>query len=477
MNKVKSIIQLNLSSILRNLFGLIRSKITALLLGIEGIGVLGQVITFFNVQNKIVSFGTDTIIVNRLAKLNEATDKENHDSIVIFSFIFLLLTNLVYITVTLIFNDRLTILLFDDIKFKYITGLIIIVGPLFAISHNFEVLTQSKAKFTYLAIGRNFGSILAILLVFPLIFYFHYWGIVLSLYVFVLGSGLYFFFINWDFLKRIKLYNIKNIYTNINFLLKLGLTDIVRKLLFFLSLLIFRIIIVQKSGIKVNGLFQAAWSISAYTEIFIAAFISFYFPVISNAQNGQTIKKKIQNNLNALIYIIFPIIALIMLLSDFLLFFLYNEAFLQMELSLRILAYSRFFQAIYLFYLITLLSQSKLKEFLMGETIRSFSLVISAYILVPMYSLHGAIISTVISQVLPLLSVFIMIMKMNDFLPSVKEYKLFFRVSILLFILLIPYDNNWVFRGILAILFISLTFLIIDLNKYKNIIISYLGRK
>ena len=82
---------LNLTSILRNLYGIVRAKATTMFLGIFGVGILGQISTFFSVQNRLVTFGIEAFLINRIPKIDEQKTSRELISIVYQSILLLIL--------------------------------------------------------------------------------------------------------------------------------------------------------------------------------------------------------------------------------------------------------------------------------------------------------------------------------------------------------------------------------------------------
>ncbi len=469
-NKFKSLLQINFANILKNVYGIVRIKVTAILLGVTGVGILGQLFSLFSLETRLASFGIDAILVSKLSKLNFEDNKTDYMNIISIVFFLVLLINLVIILLLFSFAEQLTVLLFDDIEYESIFIYTVILAPFFAIAYLMEMITQSKGDYSSLVKGRNIGSILALISVFPLIKLYSYYGILLSLFIMICGTGIYFLYINSRYVKLISFRRLINAKSILPEILKIGFVDVSRKISVFVSLVIFRIFIVQFLGMEQNGYFQSIWSITLYLNIFIGAFISYYYPIIGKTKNKLQLNCVINENLYFLLLYIFPLVALIIIFPDWILTLVFSEEFEVMKYYLIILVFFKLFEAIYMFYNMTFIAQTMLKAFLFTEILRSVILVVTSYFLINEYQLFGAVLSIISMQVGSIL-ILAYYLKMNPiFLPTKKTSILIIKIFILLALLLIPTNEYLYFKLIKLSVFIMGTHYIINLKKYYLIL-------
>ena len=469
-NNVKYLLGLNITSIIRNLYGILRAKATVLLLGVFGVGILGQIFTFYSVHSRLVSFGVDTFLINRLGKINLTESKDEYYSTIYFSLIILFFVNVFFIFISLALLNILNQWIFDDVIFKPILLLLILLGPVYTVCYIFEIITQARTDFKRLIIGRNIGNAAGIISFVPLIIYYGYSGIIYSLYAFVISSGIYFLIINKDILKNFSFKALINVNDFFKIFFKLGLTDMSRKTIVFISLMVFRVFIVQFLGIEANGLFHAVWSISFYPDIIMAAFVSFYFPIISGAKNNEEVRTLMKTNFEYINYMMFPFIAVIMLFPDLFLTLLYDKSFAILDFELKILVYFKFFQAIYFFYSITFLGTTHLKAFLISEIARNISLIIFGYILIPFLEIKGAVLSIVLMQIISILATCYFLKKYTYFRMPLSSFKATIKFVFLLSLLLIPLHVSKTTQIIAVIIFLIFTIFIIDTRKYIKLL-------
>lgn len=474
-NKTKSLVGLNIASILRNLFGLLRAKLVTLLFGTQGVGVLGQILTFFGLQNRLTVFGLDAFLINRIGqeKGEHAADKTK--SFIITALFVLFFINFIYLGFLLYFIDTLTFWIFKNSAYKELLFILILSGPFFAFFYFLEVISQATLQFKKLVIGRLYGSLSGILIGLPLIYMFGYKGIIYSLQVMVLGAGIYFLLYNYHYIS-FKHFRIKKAFKNLPFLFKISFTDFSRKTAMFVGLLTFRILIVQKLSMQQNGLFQSIWAISLYLDIFWSAFVSYYFPSIAHAQNRENSKKVIQNNLNIILLIYFPISAVLMIAPDLTLYLLFSRDFLTVASYLSMLVLIRFLELYYKIYSVTFLAHAHLKIFLGAEVLRYLVLVTSTYFFIDYFGFSGLLLSIFLMVVVSIVTVVVYNYNKPNYALALKEHKQILMYLFLLSILLIPDFTGVSFRILKILLFGGLSYKLLDWHQYHQALQSLFNK-
>ena len=109
---------LNITSIIRNLYGLVRGKVTALLMGVQGVGILGQINAFFALQGQITNLGFNTILVNRLGKIDINKDKNSYLQILLFTLLVIFCANFILLFFFIAFKHEFSLILFSNNKYS-----------------------------------------------------------------------------------------------------------------------------------------------------------------------------------------------------------------------------------------------------------------------------------------------------------------------------------------------------------------------
>lgn len=467
---------LNLTSIFRAIYGLIRGKLTAILLGVTSVGILGQILTVFTLQIRISSFGIDALLINRIGKIDRNKNISEFNSFISNSIFYLLLLNILFLIGIFFFINDLSFMIFASHNYNWVMYLLVILMPLYSSFYFLETISQAKTDFKYLIIGRNISNLAAIITIFPLIFYFGEIGIIYSIYVFVISGGIYFIIINRDIFSIFSFKYLSNWKSYLPLFFQISLSDLFRKLIIVISYMIFRIWIVKYIGMHENGLFQSIWSISYYPEIFIGALGAYFYPIVSTAKN-QELREVINSNVQYLIYLIFPIISLVIIFPDYILKILFDQKFVNMYSYLQLIMFFKFFDALYIFYNLAFLAQSKLKEFLLTEMLRGIVLSIFSLYLVKSNGLEGAIFSIILMQISSLLLLVYFVSQDNRFYLSSETIREYIKFTFLLLLLLIPVEKFFIFRVIKICLFLILSIFSINFKKYRVVIISIFNRK
>ncbi len=465
LKHVKYIVYFNTAAVLRNLTGVIRAKFVSIVLGVEHVGILGQIITFYNFQSNIIDFGVFSLIVHQLSG-KISIKEETHETVPIlrFSLYVLIVSNLLFVSFFLCFASYFSTLLFGSERFQGLLLLLIGLGPVYSLSYLLENLVRAKKQFKALALGQNLAAIFGVLSIVPLVWAFGMTGVIYNLYFYWIVSFIIFFThlkSEWHLLFKKKA-NIKK--DQFLKFLELCSIYIARKVLAFSSLVVFRTIIVQLGGLNVNGFFQSVWSITQYVNIVIMAFAVYLFPTLSSAKNN--FREVLNDNLRFLLNIIYPIVALIMAFPDLFLILFYNTEFVKMKHALNLFLFLKFFDAVYIFYLFVLISSDQFKKFLALEGIKSVVLVVSSYLLVNRFQLNGAIFSYAFTQGVAIVSLLIIILSSSSISISKRNFRLMGRLALGLLILVYPLQHPHYLKYFQLMGFVLYTFLLTDIVQY-----------
>lgn len=465
-HRIKSISRFIFVNILRNFLGILRGKEIALLFGAEGIGLLGQFLTFFNFQSKLLMFGVTASLVNSVnLGQNRGYDR---DKIILVNLLLVFVANIIFGSIYFCNIDLFSILLFTSVKYTTLIILTGILGFIYSISTFFELIFQADQNFKLLSYGRIISIIVSILLVVPLIYKFGVNGAILNLIILSIVSLLYFLFNGGLNKVKISLIDFKKEFPIIKNILLICFTDILRSFSILGSLMIGRILIIHLLGIKANGFYQSIWSISNYIDILLQGFVVYYYPKISSIFEDEKINDEININFEVISYLIFPFILLITVWPQIFLWFFYSEEFISFHSFLSLVMIAKIFNFFYYFYSITLLGKNFLKKYIFLDLSRSLIFILVNYFLIKLFSFNGAIYAIIITELLSFVFVIFLIKEIKYIHLNKSNKKLFFKIllfTILLFILPIPL----LIKTILIFIIILIFF---DIKKYSDIIKS-----
>lgn len=462
--RIKTIVNFILLNILRNILGVVRSKIIAVFHGVAQVGLLGQFLTLNNLQIRLVTFGVSASLIN---SYNYGTSKNwLKEQIFLVNFSIILIANIINTIIVGIFVTGLTILIYGNIQFKLFIWMGLFLNYIYSLSLFFEITVQAKQDFSILWKARSWSIISALITVVPLTYYFSVLGVILNLIILYTVSFIYLFIQLKKYLSWKKISLVSNIKKEIIlYILKVAGTDMVRTLFILGSLFLVRIFILHYFGLVISGYYQAIVSISNYSNILAEGFIVYYYPTISSFRN-EKFKEELNLNFEILLYIILPFIALIIILSQPVLMILFSSEFVFLKNNLELLLVSKLVYIIYYFYSINFLARNFLRKFLILEASRSIILIISTVILSQLFKFNGAVFAVLLTDVFSLLTVVILAKNLKFFKVTKENIKLVI-YSFIIVLILFFLNLNLVLE-ILIFVFLFITFF--NLKKYKEVI-------
>lgn len=475
--QIKNVLYLSFAAILRNLLGVIRAKLISIWFGISGLGILGQIISFYSFQSQILDFGVYNLLSNRIGKYSEKENEEEVVQVYFFSIFTLLLTNFIFFVAIILFRHKLTLLLFDSEEYLYLTILIAFLTPFHTSSQFPEAVLRAKQNFKKLAIGQNLTQLIAILTLVPSLFIWGINGIIYNMYIYLIFNSVFFYLNVFKIVPSFSKLSFTVFYKNINAILKFCITDSSRKFLIFSSFLIFRIFIVQFSSIDQNGYFQSIWSISNYLNIIFAAFGTYLFPVLSSFKDHKSFNMAMNNIFEQMFYLVMPIAAIILLFPEFFLYILYNKDFTVMQYPLKIFIALRIWDTVYFVVIAAFMARVYLRAFLFSELVKSITLVSVSYFAIQHYQLTGAIISIIIMHIFAFILLLYYMKKHPVFRLSKKNFDLLFKVSFAICIMLVPMAQNIFLRIAFSIIFIIIISWSLNFNTYNRILKTFYSKK
>ncbi len=470
LQNLKYILFFNSAALLRSIVGVIRSKIVAIWFGANGVGMLGQITTVYSTQSQLSDFGALAYLVNRVGKTDRERQPVVYLKIVFYSAGLIFIMNMVLVALGVHFRHELALLIFDSTDALLLVGLLLLVIPIYNTAYFFETLVRANKDYRRLAIGQNLAGIAGIITVVPLVLYFGITGIIYNLILFLVFYGCFFIVAGKRYWPKIE---IKKLRVNREFLGALIFfcgSVMARKLLAFLSLLIFRILIVQYSSMSDNGYFQSVFSISNYITILLNGFIVYLFPALSGLFNEQELNKKLNQNLEYLLYFVYPAIALMILLPDIFLLMLYDSEFVAMAFPLILFSISKILEVAYYFYIITLLAQTRLSSLLIAESIKAALLVFGGWFFVQDFGLNGVFGSYLAAQIVGFLVMMLLVWREPGFRMSASNAKLLLWLTLSGLVFVIPYGDSLSLRVVMSGFSIAVALYVLEIRKYSRLL-------
>lgn len=334
---LKSISYLVSARMVKFIIGLIKSKLSALWLGTEGVGIIAQ---FNFTSQRIADFTLLSMnhgLVKQIAerKENENFHSEFIDILKTYTFIVIIIaffsSALLYL-----FSKPLTIYFFGDSKYYYFFLITTITVPVLILnSLSFGVL---KAFRTFKIISRNdiTAIILSLLLFVPLAYFYRINGAVIALVV-----GIFIAFILNGYHSRVKILKMYQItYSQIikghfrrNYFNELLLFAGVGLLLGLYSIfadVTVRSLLIKQSGVERFGIYSpvVAWA-SIFTGFLLPSIYTYLAPRFAETKSDEEINGIINYFLRISTFILIPFVLFGISLRSFLIPFFYSKEFIE----------------------------------------------------------------------------------------------------------------------------------------------------
>lgn len=334
MNKNKAFILVNLHTSIKVIFAIILNKLIALYIGPKGLALLGQLQNLIAIQTNIASGSIQTGIIKYSAEFSSNRQKFQRfvkNCIIIIIFLSLIASSLTFyfakqISELILLDKSLVnvIYLLSSLPLVYACNLYIIsflngLGKikLFAIA-NFII---SITNFVFVLFGTINYEIKGLL-----------FGVIITQPIALILISL---ILNRKFLRKIII--LDGIFNKSNLvftpkLLNFSFGTFSSAILTASSLILIRIIIENKLSLNSSGVWEGAYRISNYLNIFFALpFSVYYLPLFSAENDSQKIKKKLFESIKLTIPIVLILILSYSFFDDYIIRLLFSESFLEIN--------------------------------------------------------------------------------------------------------------------------------------------------
>lgn len=310
---------------------IIKNKVVAVLLGTNGVGLLGIFSTTLSVINTISDLGISKSSVRNISAV-QATQDLREVSTTVFIFRRLLyFLSIIGALLTLIFSKQLSLYSFGNYNYSWSFAWLSIAVLLNSISTGQLAILQGMRELKSLAKASTIGAFLGLVTSVPLFYLYGEDGIVPSLIL----SGLTALLLSAWFLKKIKFsdakINNKQIAIQGKDMIKLGIAMMLVSFMVALSGFILRAYINHKSGVDNVGLFQAGYTIiSGYFGMIFTAMSTDYFPRLSAISADNTkIESEVNHQSIIALILLCPLVVLLLFIMPLIIELLYSSKFIK----------------------------------------------------------------------------------------------------------------------------------------------------
>lgn len=305
------------------------NKIVALLLGANGMGVIGLYNTAINTIKTGTGLGVSQSAVRDISEANACKDDKRFSRIISVTNRVILFTSLLGIILTIALSPVLSKWQFGNYDYTIAFIWLSIVVGVNILSEGQLAILKGMRQLRALAKASMIGSVVGLLSAIPFYYFFGEGGIVPSLIITAFAS---LFFSNL-YVRRIKYERVKLSFKEIvkegSPMVKMGVALMLVGFIGSVFDLIVASYISRSGSIEDVGLYNAgATIISGYFGVVITAMSTDYYPRISAVYNdNKMLKVEMDKQSESGLVMIFPLVVLFVFLSRFFIRLLYSQEF------------------------------------------------------------------------------------------------------------------------------------------------------
>jgi O-antigen/teichoic acid export membrane protein len=327
---------------------LVRSKFIAILLGPEGMGISGLLISTTDFLGRLTNLGLGTSAVKNVAEASSTGDKNRVARVISVLRRLVWATGILGLALTIILSPLLSKLTFGNKD--YTEAFIWISSTLLfqQLTSGQLVILQGLRKLEYLARANLIGSIIGLFITVPLYYFFGIDGIVPAIILVSFFSLLLaYIYAKKTGVKSVKISNRETILEGKD-MMKMGFLLSMSGLIMLGTSYAIRIYISNAGGVEEVGLFNAGFAIiNTYVGMIFTAMGTDYYPRLSSvAGNNLKAKEMINQQAEIAILILAPILTIFLVFINWVIILLYSEKFIAVNEMIHWAALGMYFKAI-----------------------------------------------------------------------------------------------------------------------------------
>lgn len=467
------------------LIQIIRSKFAAVLLGPEGMGIMGLLNSTISMISSFTNCGLGTSAVRNIAEANGSNDTGRILLVISVFRRLVWITGLLGTLICLFAAPYLSQLTFGNKEYTFAFILLSVAILLMQLTSGQNALMQGLRKYRYLAKANVTGNAVSLIFIIPL---YYIWKIEAIVPVLLL-SNIIIFILAYVYARKVKIEKTKVTTDQIKLegksMLRMGILISLQGILSVLASYLIRIFIGRVGSFDDVGLYNAGFTIvNTYVGLVFTAMATDYYPRLSSvASDNKAFVKTINQQAEISLLLLAPVIIAFIVYVRFAVILLYSSKFIPVEEMMYWAMAAMFFKAMAWSMSYGLLAKGASKIFFWNEFITvCYGLIfnVAGYYF---WGLTGLGISSFIKYGLYFLQLWFICRKSCDlkFNKSIiKLFILFFSITIVILIckLLINNGIHYVIGTLLLIVTSYYSYVGLDQRiGLKQIITSKLSHK
>lgn len=459
------------------LISIIRSKFVAILLGPEGIGIMGLFTSTIGIISNLTNFGLGISAVKDIAAAH-GTGNDTRIGIVVTAFRRMVwITGILGLSTTILLSTWLSQLIFGNKDYKLAFIWLSFTLLFNQLSSGQFVILQGLRKLKYLAKANIAGSAIGLFVTLPLYYIYGINGIVPG----IISTSIISLSIAWYFSKKVKVKQIEqtliqSIKEGKN-MLSMGFMISLSSLMTIGASYIVQIFISKTSGIEQVGLYSSGFSfLNTYVGLIFTAMATDYYPRLSAiALDNKECLKAINQQAELSILILSPLILVSLVFLNWIIVLFYSTKFLPIADMIYWAAFGIIFKALSWSIAMIFLAKGDNKLFFWNELITNIYFLGLNIIGYHTLELTGLGISFFISYFIYTIQVFIICKIKYDLNFNLAFYKILMLQLILIiscFFVVIYFSSPYKYLFGLFLIILSVLYSWFILNKRLGIIQS-----
>lgn len=316
--------------VFKAVLSIIRNKLVAILIGTEGMGLMGIYTSTISLLKTGAGLGVDQSAVRDVSEAFATNNKERYSRIINITTRIVLFTGLLGMIITLVMSHWLSVWTLGGTEYTVAYCFLGIAVFLDIMNDGRQALLKGTRQLKSLAYASMIGSVVGFVTAIPLLYLLGNEGIVPSLLIAsacaLLVSN---YFINKIDIEKVKV-SLKDTFSEAKPMLRMGSAMMLMTFLQTIVSLIVQSYIRSKGGLVDVGLFSAGNMIlQSYFGVVITAFMTDYYPRIAAINNDNT---QLQDELNkqskVSLLLCGPLFVLFVSFAPIIIKILYTDAFL-----------------------------------------------------------------------------------------------------------------------------------------------------
>jgi len=454
---------------------IIRSKLVAVLLGPNGIAIMGLFTSTLGVIGGATNFGLGISAVKDVAAANGRGDKSRISLVVAVFRKLVWITGLLGMCITLFLSSFLSNLTFGNNNYTVSFVILSVTLLLNQLNSGQRVLLQGMRQTNYLAKAGVLGSVIGLFVSIPLFYLFGLDGIVPSLLTTTISTVL----LTWYYSGKIYIEDvrvtIRQVFREGSGMLKIGFLLSLNGLLVSFASYALRLFISRIGSVEDVGLYTAGFAImNTYVGMVFTAMSTDFYPRLSAlAHDISQMRQAIIQQVEVAVLIVGPILVGFLVFNKWIIYLLYSNKFLSVEVMLHWAALGIFFKAVSWAISITFMAKGNSKVLFWSELSANIYMLIGNLIGYYWGALTGLGISFLVGYLLYLIQVYVVSVRLYNFSFSISFIKIFtLQFSFALVAFLIVSLTGTIFSYVVGggILILSAVFSVFELEKRIGII-------